>query len=285
MTQELVDAAIAYLNSGLSIIALTGKRPNTRFHEHGLLDALEGDVETDEDRELLARVFEHETTTGVGILIPRDVLVADVDSPAAAEALLRLSGGEMPATPTAKTRNGLHVWFRAPGVNRSVWVGGKALLFRGLGSYVAAPPSKHPDGGVYTWLWHLTPHGAPTWPLEIEDLPEGVAATIRTQEAVAETAQKAYSLWLWQLSFKDGTFKLHREMAEADLSGLVKAVETCQPGNRNNMLAWAALTAAEEGISLDEAMPQLSEAARKAGLDERETRVTIRAAYRRRSGG
>jgi hypothetical protein len=285
---ELTDAATAYLNAGLQVIALTGKRPNTAFHPNGLLDPISGSVETDEDRALLAKVFEAPETTGIGILIPEHYLVADVDTDAAA-ALLASYSHDI-ATPTAKTRNGLHVWFFAPGAKQSHWLnsnGVKTLLLRGAGSYVAAPPSVHPDGGVYAWLWPLVVNGMIGGDSDIPglaDLPEGIAEVLRAADVLAQGTMRKTSSTLWQLTYEDGKFSLHTEACDPDVAPLARAVAEAKEGNRNNMLAWAAMTAAEEGISIDVAMPPLTEAALKAGLDARETKTTIRQAYRRHRG-
>jgi hypothetical protein len=279
---DLVDYAKSYLSAGLSIIALTGKRPNTHFHEHGLSDPIEGVPESKEDDELIERVFTHPDTTGVGILIPRFVYVADVDSDDAATLYMELAGG-LPDTPVAKTRNGLHIWFWEPTAESSIWLGyGKVLLLRGLGSYVAAPPSEHPDGGKYTWLDPLVDTDSGSL-MSLGFLPEPLREAILAVQKVKATAEVTREkTYIWQLSHNEGVWRLAKRLADPDITGLARAVAECPPGNRNNMLSWAAMTAAEDGIPYDMALEGLTAAGIAAGLDRRETTVTIKAAYRRK---
>lgn len=277
----LVDAAEAYLTAGLKIIALSGKKPNNEFHRHGLSEPLAGAPDTLDDLKLISRVFTHPTTTGVGILIPKDVLVADVDSRDAA-VLFKDLGGDMDSGAVAATRNGLHLWYYRFGAEASVWLGGRTLLFRGYGSYVAAPPSAHPDGGTYTWLVPLKLDGVQSVAASLPRLPIQMEELLRVQEAQNALTVRTTKITLWELSYEDGVFSLKTSVVDPEIEPLAKAVAGGAVGNRNNLLAWAAMTAAEEGIPLEVALPALLEASLKAGLGSDEARVTIKAAYRRK---
>src|SRR3990172_5705138 len=153
----LTEAAAEYVGAGLHVLALTRKRPNGRFHEEWSYEnSIHGTIQSDADIEGLEAVFGHASTTGVAILIPPAVLVADVDTEEAAALFLELAAG-LPDTPVGKTPNGLHVWYHVPAADGTVWLGGRTLLFKGMGGYVAAPPSRHFDEDgkedcVYTWI-------------------------------------------------------------------------------------------------------------------------------------
>lgn len=88
----------------------------------------------------------------LGISIPSDMLVLDIDSDGALMALEN-NGAVVPATVTAKTPRGRHYWFRLPeGFDAHPRVGivpGADL--RAKGSYVVAPPSINEAGIPYAW--------------------------------------------------------------------------------------------------------------------------------------
>lgn len=281
-----------YLEQGHRLLALHEKRPNNRYHarpegsdEPGWSweRSIHGIPETDEDRAGVAAIFEDPTTTGIAILIPAGALVADIDTPEAAEIFMKAAPDWPPETCISRTPNGFHVWFLAPGFDSGVWLGGKnGLLFKGLGGYVAAPPSAHfnDDGvqdGVYEWA-RLTP--------TIATLPENIDRALATARALAspvrtgsdEDHDAEHIGWEW----RDGRFLMWPEYR---IDGLLKAVRESGEGNRNNMLAWAALTAAEEGVPFWHAQDALLQAALDAGLTRRESVTTIRAAFKRRRSG
>ena len=276
---DLALAAADYLRAGLSVIALSGKAPNSKYHPHGLLDCISGVPDGDDDLTALEKVFGDAATTGVGVLIPAHTLVADVDSEESAILLTKYTKGETPDTAVALTRNGLHFWFLSPGADQSYWVGNKNLLLRGPGSYVAAPPSKHPDGGVYTWQEPLVVDGrirALDW------LPDDLAAAVAGARLGVEMGiarrnhvDSITNHFTWRLEPK------LKFIGTPVMDGILTAVREAREGNRNNLLAWAAMTLAEEGVSYDDAMTPLTDAAVKAGLDRQEIKITIKAAFKR----
>jgi hypothetical protein len=275
----LTEAASDYLAAGLEIIALTGKRPNITFHPHGLTDAMSGIPEDAEDDALIERVFTHKDTTGVGILIPERMMVADVDSDEAAQRMIDLCGG-IPDTAVAKTRNGLHFWFITPKTRGSMWI--DKLLLRGRGSYVVAPPSEHPDGGTYSWIGPLI--DADSGMLSgLEFLPDAIEALLVEQESVEAPARDP--VYRTGITFRPGGFFVARELDPDALGGLKHAIINAEDGNQNNVIAWAAMTARDEDVPLSVAMAELLAAAVKGGHPERRARETIAAAYRRRPRG
>lgn len=281
---DLTRAAIAYLAEGHHLLALKGKRPNPNFHESWDWDnSIHGLPESDEDVEALDRVLSHRSTTGVAILIPQHMLVADIDTEEAADLFMGLAG-DLPDTRIARTPNGLHVWYFAPGADGSVWLGDRALLFKGFGGYVAAPPSRHfnEDGvedGVYTWLGE--------WGGPFDYLPDGIERALRDRKVI-DGMQSAYAgvereknlvpiivdgRWTW------------KGYGITDITGLCRAIIEAPDGNQNNMIAWAAMQARDEGVPFDIAMPQLLAAALEGNHPEHRARATIRGAYKRSPRG
>jgi hypothetical protein len=286
---ELSDAALDYIRVGLHVLPLHHKRPNNLFYrEWSYEDSLHGTIDTPEEERAVRAIFEHETTTGVAVLIPPDVLTADVDTEDAATLYMSLAGA-LPETPVAQTKNGLHIWLLSPGADRNYWLGGRTLLLKGLGGYVAAPPSRHFDeegnqDGVYTWLRPLVV-GDTIGPIDF--MPEKMSAYLHALEDRDSERQAwandaaAEREWIEYAPREDGGWSLIRRIG---IEGIVKAVRDAGEGNRNNMLAWAAMTCQEEGVPYDQAAPMLMEAALAAGLRKDESKTTIRSAYRRRKG-
>lgn len=280
----LARAAYQYLSAGLAIIALDGKQPNVDIHKHGLREPLRGRPDphgdhprgrngesTDgywydgcpgcHDDRLLQQVFEHVNTSGVGIVIEAPYVVVDIDGEVGAEELRAMTGTvELPPTPVAQTSRGLHIWFEAPEEMRTTKLGTK-LDLKGVGGYVAAPPSKHPSGHVYTWLVPLVLDGIATWAAE---LPAAITDHVARQRALVDEYRP-----------------LHASDAPASLDALVRHVRRLEEGNRNAGLHWAASAARSDGFSLEQAMPPLVKAAEAIGLDRQEAMTAIRSAYRR----
>lgn len=277
-TEFLLDAASNYINAGLSVIALSGKLPNTAVHRHGLDNAISGTIETDEDRAALAEFFGHPETTGVAIVIPEHLVVVDIDGEVGAESYQRMAGSDIPDTPAAKTGRGLHLWFMTPRVQGSTKLADK-LDLKGVGGYVAAPPSLHPDGHVYTWLdpLHVGTQLAP-----IDWLPMGIEMLLADREAIATENHVERPVYhLYNLSLQDGRWRLRVTPIPPPIDGLIATVKNAEPGGRNNTLAWAVLQARDEGVTLEVALRDLGGAAIEAGLTDREVKTTIRSAYRR----
>jgi len=287
---DLTEAALGYLEQGHHLLALSGKRPNLRYHSKGEEGevgwswdkSIHGVPETDEERAALEEVFTHPSTTGIALLIPEGKLVADVDTDEAADLFLAL-GGHLD-TVCAKTTKGYHVWFEDPEADKSVWLGGRTLLFKGFGGYVAAPPSRHfadeerqVQDGVYTWLTPLGQRLAPL-PAQISERLQ----IIRSFPVPDRPEPAGPSLhvplntefhWTWN------------GWAEWNIDGLCKAIINAPDGNQNNMIAWAAMQARDEGVPLAAAMPALLNAA-LAGHHPRGRAIqTIRGAYARRARG
>jgi len=284
---HLLNAAIEYLNAGLPIIALNGKRPNGAFHETWSSEsAIRGTVETREDRDLLREVMIHPKTTGIGIPIPAHLVVVDIDGEEGAQQWLELAGeaGLAPDTPIASTGRGLHLWFLSTKPRHNAKLGPK-LDLKGDGGYVAAPPSLHPEGRTYQWLQPLVEDGR-LGPFEW--LPDAVERFLDVRDAIErdhDIERPVYTLYQLSLQGDPAAWRLHTEPTPAPIDGLLTAVAEANEGNRNNMLAWAVLQARDEGLKLEDALREFGGAAKAAGLTDRETRTTIKAAYRRSPRG
>jgi hypothetical protein len=299
MPTDLQQAASDYVAAGLHILALTGKKPNGRVHgdSWSYEQSWHGVAETQAELDALDRAFSPEQgTTGIAILIPKGILVADVDTEAAATLLKELGWKASEDSVLAQTKNGVHIWFVAPGADRNRWLGDRALLFKGFGGYVVAPPSLHFDAdgnqdGEYRWLEDsaLVDEGTLRWPDTIPPKalsqftggsevsltydPNAVGA-IREQAARWEYApDPALKWWQWP---RVGTF---------NTTGLEASIENAADGNQNNVIHWAAMTARDEGVPLEVAMKRLLSAAVRGGHPPNRARATINGAYKRAARG
>lgn len=279
---DLTIAAVAYLAEGFHLLALKGKRPNPNLHASwDWENSIHGLPESPEDEAALDRAFDYflSGTTGVGILIPQHVLVADIDTEEAAALYMDLAGA-LPETRVSKTPNGLHVWFVAPGADQSVWLGGRTLLFKGFGGYVAAPPSRHFDeagheDGVYTWVGE--------WAGPYDFLPERVERAIRDTRAM-DRLDSAYKDVPRERNLVpimvDGSWT-GKGYGVTDITGLCKAIINAPDGNQNSVIHWAACVCLEEGVPFNITMEQLLAAAIEGNHPEHRARATIAGVYKR----
>lgn len=265
-----------YLSLGLRVIALTGKAPNGLVHRHGLKDAIHANyAETlPQLYEWVDAAFMHPRTTGVGILTGAPYHVVDIDGEEGAAAWRELvgEGAFMPSRWVARTGRGLHLWY----ADERPWpttVLGHKLDFKGRGGYVAAPPSRHPDGHRYEWL--IDPDQGPPW-----EFPDGLMARLErnARERAAMDVNRTVARGLSRKPFVDGML-----YPVATFQGVLDAVRQAPEGRRNNMLLWGAATLAEEGAD-DEDFEELGSVAEEAGLTRQETRRTIRSGRNLRKG-
>jgi hypothetical protein len=92
---------------------------------------------------------------GLGIVlgpVSGDLVVRDFDTVEAYEAWKRAYPRLAAKLPTVRTMRGFHVYARILNCNTKRFKDGE---LRGAGSYVVAPPSEHPDGGMYVWVTPL----------------------------------------------------------------------------------------------------------------------------------
>jgi Bifunctional DNA primase/polymerase, N-terminal len=151
------------------------------------------------------------------------------------------------ATPSG----GWHLYFRAPAgaaIRNSASLIGPQIDVRGAGGYVVGAGSTV-DGQPYKVLDSQPP--AP--------LPEWIARMLTRPHTTPRPAEP-----------RGG-----RTVTPGRLDGLVRTVETAQPGQRNDALYWAACRAAELDADPGEVTGALLAAALTAGLTEHEARRTI----------
>lgn len=244
---NLAAAAIGYLARGLPIIALTGKAPNSAIHRHGLNNP----ITPEWGPEAIGQALEHPRTTGIGIVIPYPYLVVDIDGEEGAETWRALVGEEnfLPERWVAKTGRGLHLWFSSIQPTGSMKLG-TLLDLKGQGGYVAAPPSRHPDGHRYTWL--LEPDADPP-----REAPDALLDIIRNHNFDRERTiiRKQVRRRVRHQPFEGG-----RLWASFGFDHLYERMRAEPSGNRNNFLHWAAATMAEEGATDEEFDLLLAEA-------------------------
>jgi hypothetical protein len=189
--------------------------------------------------------------------------VLDVDSRAALERLER-ERGVLPGTLMAETPRGLHFYYQhREGLRSGVAVWGEGVDLRADGGYVVAPPSVLADGRRYRWPDGRFDHPLAEWPTE-------------------------------QLPLRKRTpplpFNRHVVVDEtATLAGLVRVVLHAPKGQRNDTLNWATFHAglhvADGTLDVAAAVTCLMEAARHAGLGQREIERTIASGLRAAVGG
>lgn len=271
----LVEAAASYLNLGLSVIALSGKTPNGKVHRHGLHEAIAGPVENEADWQLLEGAFDHADTTGVGILVQYPYVVVDIDGPDGAEQWAELVGGTLDLASTtwvARTGRGLHLWYASVQPTGTIKLDTK-LDLKGDGGYVAAPPSRHPDGPIYEWLIPPSVEAPP------KEVPERLRERIEDHafDLQGKLDAKLIRQHAWGPRYVEGDTVFYAQPNhDALLAGMTKA----QEGNRNAYLHWAAATLAEEGGTEDE-FEQLASLALDVGLERVEVKRTLRSARRK----
>jgi hypothetical protein len=126
------------------------------------------------------------TQANVGVVTGRrsGIIVVDVDDKDAGSGSLSLRRLEaehrpLPATLTAITGNGRHLYFQHPKITDIRCNTGKlgpGLDLRGDGGYVVGPPSKHANGRTYEWVDCAAEiAAAPDWLLDlltVEDVPD-----------------------------------------------------------------------------------------------------------------
>lgn len=296
MTNELVDAAQSYLSAGLSIIALTGKTPNTRFHPNGKDSALFGVPENAEDDALIQKMFTHPTTSGVAIVLTHQIVVVDIDGEQGAEELAMILGMNGPGmvewaagldTPVAVTGRGMHIYYVSTRPRRTMKLGEK-LDLKAEGGYVAAPPSRHPSGAVY--LWGDGRELVSGQRVHLDWLPDAIEERLNDHELMRDTSFRERIRRQPTIARLNaaGHIVFGSEPAKSSLDGVIEALrnDPVGSGNGNNLLFWAGVVAAEDGYTLPEAFEAFvpvvtSEWA--SPMELRVARTTIRSGFRKGS--
>lgn len=241
MNETLIWAR-RYAEAGFPVLPCEtrGKRPMGKF----------GKDHASCDRATIDGWWQRWPAANIGIRPPVGLVVVDVDPRhGGADSLVALQErhGVLPLSLTAETGGGgWHLWFRYSGPARGRI--GDGLDIKSHKGYVVVEPSIHPSGGAYRWTDRAPIAPAPDWLRRLLAPPAPIAS--------GDSA---------------GSY--------GTAGGLVRTVAQALPGNRNRALHWACCRVFEAGG--DRAvLDQLADAARSAGLDDREIETTIQSAAR-----
>ena len=159
-TKTMMDYALEYISQGFKVLPIKpgGKTPLT---EHGLNDATAIQPGVKE-------YWNRWPSANIAIIIPEGHFVLDVDAGHGGfESLKTIQEqyGKLPDTMSVITGGGgLHYWFKANGIRNTTALSGfLGVDIRGIGGYVVAPPSIHPNGTVYLWHRQSPVAAAPDW--------------------------------------------------------------------------------------------------------------------------
>jgi Bifunctional DNA primase/polymerase, N-terminal/AAA domain len=187
---DLAAAAMAYVEEGRKVLPLNGKRPLYELAPNGVDSA-------SDDPDVVRDWWRQRPRANVGLACGDGLMGLDVDGPEGSETLARLVAEHGPLPETRRVRSGRndqsgHHHFAGSGRG---WRPGDGLELRGEGSYVAAPPSVHPDSGrryellstaplapLPDWLCKPEPPPRPSTPPELDEL------TLRRLRGAAEAA-------------------------------------------------------------------------------------------------
>lgn len=253
MSATIFQAALAYAGVGWPTFPLA-PRAKTPLTSHGFKDATT-------DAEKISAWWRLSPGANVAIVTgPASFDVLDVDGPEGEAALVELQSkhGPLPPTLETKTGRGRQLLFRPCGFPCSAGKLGKGLDTRGLGGYVAAPPSIHPNGATYAWVKTAAePAEAPAWLVALL-----LAKPALTPPPLVRRAPGGVSRYV-----------------EAAIDNAYSRVASAPEGARNDTLnreahAIGRLVAAG-GMDSGAAESVLLSAALAAGLTEAEARRTI----------
>lgn len=257
-TVDLGTAALRYAAVGIAVFPCVpgGKQPLTArgFHDASAVSAV------------VAEWWRRTPDANIGLPTgaASGVAVVDVDVHAWGNGFgsferARVAGiaeawGWLVRTPSG----GLHAYFPPlPRAEQRSWqVPGRHVDFRGEGGYVIAPPSRI-----------------------------GLESTSRAYEVIAVAQHSAQPIDADRLrAFLDPPRPVRTTAspprASARPDKLAGWVASRPEGARNRGLFWAACRMVEDGHRFDATLAVLGDAARAAGLPEREAETTIRSAYR-----
>ena len=159
----MLQTALALIRHGLAVFPC---RPRTKWPAcpHGCKDATL-------DPEVVKEWWTANPNANIGVATGEisKVFVVDADGTDGQEELRKLEckHGELPPTLQVVTANGMHHYFRWPGIlvrNSASKIAPK-IDVRGSGGYCLVPPSVHPSGRRYTWSVDSgdTIAAAPAW--------------------------------------------------------------------------------------------------------------------------
>jgi hypothetical protein len=228
---------------------------------HGLLDA-------SCDREKVGAWWRAMPAANLGVSCgPSRLLVVDLDGEEAKatwDDLAARHGGHY-TTLAAATGKGIHIYFAAP--PGAAWARSTAgriapgIDTRGRGGYVVCPPSVHPAGATYGWVYRqppLLPVPAPVWLVEL---------LVPPPPSVVEGERQSLPRGEWATAY-----------GKAALERIVDRMLAAPMGERNARLHTGARScgrlAAAGQLDGEVARYELVSAAVSRGLREREAAAT-----------
>ena len=236
---DCLTAALAYSRRGWAVFPLNGKKPAT---QNGWKDATT-------DPHVIVGWFAG-SPHNVGIATgPSGLLVVDTDTD---EALEWWIAQNPPRTAVATTGRGQHWYYRAEGARSTAGTLAPHVDTRGLGGYVVAPPSRHPETGAL-YAWQDLYNGA-----GVEAAPPWLLNSLNRQKVARQPR-----MWLAESSTVGNL--------QANLNG----VKYAPPGRRNDALNVAAYDTRALQMPLHECAPPLVAAGMAAGLGWEETVRTV----------
>jgi len=137
--------AARYAELGFPVFPLGERSKIPLKNTKGFKDATTDTVE-------VKRLWASQPRGNIGLAVPPNYVVVDVDDEFALQALNAMDA-ELPATVRSKTGRGYHFWYLcAPNEFRPKVGIFDGVDIRATGSYVVAPPSIHPSGRKYEWV-------------------------------------------------------------------------------------------------------------------------------------
>lgn len=265
LNHDLHLAALAYARRGWPVLPLKPrlKLPATK---HGLNDAT---VNPDQ----INAWWKTEPTFNIGLRTGIKFDVLDLDTPEALDELDKAgeaTGAGPILGPCALTGRGVHIYLQPTGRGNAAGIL-RGIDWRGVGGYVVAPPSVHPNGRLYEWgiAYPITTalQPAPQWLLDLWDAKTAPAAPAARARPPATTPEA----WL-----KQGDDRAYGARAlEGELGRLAASTE----GTRNETLVRAAFRIGQliGGGLVDpaDAADQLLTVALRVGLGQIEAERTI----------
>jgi hypothetical protein len=250
------DDAIAAARRGWSVfpVAAMGKRPLVAWRELST---------TDEDA--ISAWWSEHPDANIGLDCGKSgVVVIDVDDMDAIPILTERLGWN-PAddrTSIARTgRGGLHIYYRAGGnsVRNSASKVVRGVDIRGDGGYVVLPPSVHESSQVYHWISES----------DILPIPEKLVEVLSYREEPQ--------------SVPTFPIKTHERWGMAVLASEAHAVESSQPGTRNETLnrsSWKVFGVVKGGnLDYEIARMRMHQAGIHVGLSPEEVDRTLASAW------
>lgn len=146
--------ALCLALNGWPVLPLNGKIPVSRCAPKGVYSATT-------DHEIINGWNLQESVYNIGIAVPSGLVVLDIDPRNGGSLdVLHALTGNLPETVTVKSGGGgWHLYYRLPeGMDKLAIkpeLSARGIEAKGVGGYVVAPPSIHPDTGQ-PYRWHTT---------------------------------------------------------------------------------------------------------------------------------